>query len=274
MSGSCTLPCNVPSDKNIEATTVQSTSTAQTANCKTGYVGEPQYTCINGVFAIVSGACSLPCANPSSSGSCDSACPVPSSANMDLSITTVQPTANPISIGCKSGYTGTPTYTCINGNFAIASGTCCEIASGTCQYDGCAVPTCAQENYQGYSPASGISCINLRDILGQDNVSYGASGIYSNNFTGYHSQGVSLPAYSLRWKCNNNGVMSIDIERDCPWYMGKYAYEPYEYLFLHNHGFEGDGGDFYFDDDNKAQTGYCCGGGRVSDIGACPWPNW
>ena len=275
MTGSCTLPCNVPSDKNIVATTVQSTSTAQTANCITGYIGEPQYTCINGVFAIVSGACSLPCANPSSSGSCDSSCPVPSSANMDLSITTVQPTANAISIGCKSGYTGTPTYTCISGNFAIASGTCCEIASGTCQSDGCAVPFCAQENYEGYSPASGISCINLRNILAQDNVSYGASGIYSNNLPGYNLiEGITLPAFSLRWKCNNDGVMSIDIERDCPWLSGLYAgYPQNEYVYLHHHGFISS--HFYLDDTNDEQSGYCCGGSRVSDIETCPsWPNW
>jgi prepilin-type N-terminal cleavage/methylation domain-containing protein len=272
MTGSCTLPCNVPADKNIVATTVQSTSTAQTANCKTEYIGEPQYTCINGVFAIVSGACSLPCADPSSSGSCDSSCTVPPSANMDQLI--VQPTANALGIGCKSGYTGTPTYTCINGNFSIASGTCCEIASGNCQSDGCVVPDCAIENYEGYSPSGISSCINLRNILDQDNVSYGASGIYSNNLSGYNEEeGITLPAFSLRWKCNYDGAMSIDIERDCPWLVGLYAGHPqYEYVYLNHHG--DTSSDYYIDDTFTEKSGYCCGGSRVSNIGTCPWPNW
>ena len=38
-------------------------------------------------------------------------CSVPSSANTDLSITTVQSTSTPQSIGCKTGYSGTPKYT-------------------------------------------------------------------------------------------------------------------------------------------------------------------
>ena len=48
-------------------------------------------------------------------------CTVPSSANTDLSITTVQSTSTPQDISCKTGYSGTPKYTCINGTFAIAS---------------------------------------------------------------------------------------------------------------------------------------------------------
>ena len=137
------LPCSVPSSANTDLaiTTVQSTSTPQDINCKTGYSGTHTYTCINGTFAIASGSCALNCN-------------VPLSANTDLSITTVQSTSTPLNISCKAGYTGTPKYTCIDGAF--------DITSGSCDYDGCVVSTCVQENYPGYSFLGDISCVDLK----------------------------------------------------------------------------------------------------------------
>ena len=236
--------CSVPSSANTDSsiTTVQSTNTPQPINCKSGYSGTPTYTCINGVFTLDSGSCVL-------------TCNVPSSANTVSTITIVQPSSSPQSISCKTGYSGTPKYTCINGAF--------DIASGSCDYDGCVVSTCVQENYPGYSFSGDISCVDLKSALGQEYVNYGASGIYSNSGASvYHPDGVTLPAFSLRWRCNNDRTMHIDIEKNCVSH----------FTFVFNHG--NTEAYQYLDDNYNTLYGYCCGGNFVSDPGTCPWPAW
>ena len=121
-------------------------------------------------------------------------CSVPSSANTDLSITTVQPTSIPQDILCKSGYSGTPKYTCINGTF--------NITSGSCNLSGCSVSSCANETYTGYSANFLSPCFNLSESIGAT-VNYGTTGINIYSI------------YSIRWRCNNNGTIDIDIEKNC-----------------------------------------------------------
>ena len=236
--------CTVPSDKNLDSTitSVMASVSPQIIKCKSGYSGTPTYTCINGVFTLDSGSCVL-------------TCNVPSSANTVSTITIVQPSSSPQIISCKTGYSGTPKYTCINGAFAIAS--------GSCDYDGCVVSTCVQENYPGYSFSGDISCIDLKSALGQEYVNYGASGIYSNSGASvYHPDGVTLPAVSLRWRCNNDRTMHIDIEKNCVSH----------FTFVFNHG--NTEAYQYLDDNYNTLSGYCCGGNFVSDPGTCPWPAW
>jgi prepilin-type N-terminal cleavage/methylation domain-containing protein len=134
-------------------------------------------------------------------------CTVPSSENTDLSITTVQPTSIPQDILCKSGYSGTPKYTCINGTFNIASGSCTQITS-------CNVSDCASENYAGKEAVTDINCVNLKSILG-NTVNINATGTYITKSNGYYPEGLNGPEYSLRWKCKSDGNMDIDIEKGC-----------------------------------------------------------
>jgi hypothetical protein len=136
-------------------------------------------------------------------------CTVPSSANTVSTITTVQPTTIPQDILCKSGYSGMPKYTCINGVFNIASGSCTQITS-------CNVSDCASENFPGYGAVTDVTCINLKSIIG-DTVNINTTGIYHNKLSGYYYPQVISggPYYSLKWRCKSDGTMDIDIEKGC-----------------------------------------------------------
>ena len=247
------LPCSVPSSANtdLSITTVQSTSTPLTISCKAGYSGTPKYTCINGTFAIASGSCALNCT-------------VPSSANTDLSITTVQSTSTPQSIGCKTGYSGTPKYTCINGTFAL------DIAFGSCspQITSCIVSNCASETFAGRNAVTDITCFNLKDIIGST-VSLNTTGIYDTNQTGYFPNGISRPQFSLRWKCNSDGTMSIDIEKGCIFFTNSHYTKNNNYMAMSY--MSDDGVNYYSIGD--AKNVYCCNGTQNSLV-ACPWPAW
>jgi hypothetical protein len=248
------LPCTVPSSANTISTiiTVQSTSTPQSISCKTGYSGTPKYTCINGTFDIASGSCNLNCN-------------VPLSANTDLSITTVQSTSTPQAINCKTGYSGTPKYTCINGTFAL------DIAFGSCspQITSCNVSNCASETFAGRNAVTDITCINLTTILGATTVSINATGIYQTNSTGFYRYGMSGPQFGLRWKCNSDGNMSIDIEKGCMYSsMGNntFVYYTRNADYNYNNAATINSGD--------GAARYCCNGIQTSTSPSCPWLAW
>jgi hypothetical protein len=185
-------------------------------------------------------------------------CTVPSSENTDLSITTVQPTSIPQDILCKSGYSGTPKYTCINGVFNIASGSCTQITS-------CNVSDCASENYAGIKAVTDINCVNLKSIIG-NTVNINTTGTYITKSKGFYPEGLNGPEYSLRWKCKSDGTMDIDIEKGC--------------IYKSNLHYTSHGGSsstlYVFDGKDwtligEAVTKYCCSGLLFYDNPCAPW---
>ena len=190
-----------------------------------------------------------------------SPCAVPSSANTISTITLVQPSSEPRNISCKTDYSGTPTYTCINGSFAIASGSCAQITS-------CNVSDCVSENYMGGSAVTDITCFNLKDRIGST-VSLNTTGIYDTNQSGYFPNGISRPQFSLRWKCNSDGTMSIDIEKGCIFFSNSH-YTKNNNSTLMNY-MSNDGVNYYYT--GNIQKVYCCNGTQNSLV-ACPWPAW
>lgn len=127
---------------------------------------------------------------------------MPSSANTIATITTVQPTTIPQSIDCKNNYSGTPKYTCINGTFAL------DIASGSCNLNGCLVPTCVTETFIGYGSNNLTSCINFVSKIGA------TRNFDERGWLSYYQQSNGI-SYNVKWRCNFNGTMDIDIEATC-----------------------------------------------------------
>jgi prepilin-type N-terminal cleavage/methylation domain-containing protein len=256
------LPCSVPSSANtdLSITTVQSTSTPLTISCKAGYSGTPKYTCINGTFNIASGSCNLNCN-------------VPLSANTDLSITTVQSTSAPQSINCKSGYSGTPKYTCINGTFAF------DIAFGSCspQITSCNVPEqCVYENFIGNYAVTDI-CFDLRGLIGATTVAVNSEGSYETSSNGYYQNGLNGRQYGLRWKCKSDGTISINIENGCMFSSSS--------TNRHIHYRRPTSNESYFTGFYDYETRSCCNGNYNTvnvnnfssgngNVSACPWPAW
>ena len=190
-------------------------------------------------------------------------CSVPSSANTDLSITTVQSTSTPQSIGCKTGYSGTPKYTCINGTFAL------DIAFGSCspQITSCIVSNCASETFAGRNAVTDITCINLINIIGASTVSINATGTYETNQTRFYQNGVTGPQFGLRWKCNSDGNMSIDIEKGCIY--SSTGGNTYVY-YTRNAEYNFNNAATINSVDGNAR--YCCNGIQTSTSWkACPW---
>jgi len=104
----CPVPSNINADTTI--TTVQPTANAQ-IGCKTGFTGAINYRCNSGVFSVLSNTCS------------EIKCTVLSNLNTTSSL--VSYTLSPMSLTCKSGYTGTINYTCdASGTFSLISGAC------------------------------------------------------------------------------------------------------------------------------------------------------
>ena len=172
-------------------------------------------------------------------------CSVPSDKNLDPTMTSVMATVSPQIINCKTGYSGTPKYTCINGVFTIDSGSCTQITY-------CIVSDCASENFTGTIaiPQSEIPCFNLKSLIGST-VNFGTTG--ERNFTKYPPSSTPQPTYTVRWRCNNNGTMDIDLEKECTYrlHYGDTYWPPKSSMYM---------GTYYK---------YCCG--VMRDNNPCPW---
>ncbi len=106
------VPCSVPNNINGDTaiTTVQPTANAQ-IGCKTGFTGAINYRCSSGEFTVISNTCA------------QITCTVPSNLNTTSDGSQVSFASSALPLTCKSGYTGTMTYTC------DASGTFSSIGS-------------------------------------------------------------------------------------------------------------------------------------------------
>jgi prepilin-type N-terminal cleavage/methylation domain-containing protein len=130
-------------------------------------------------------------------------CTVPLDKNLDSTITTVQATNTALNISCKSGYSGTPTYTCINGTF--------NIASGSCNPSYCILPTTfSAKNYYydvnaKYSPTCPYNIVSVTIPNVINNIPLGTTGYYL------------IPNYggTLKYSCTSNGIISVEIRYAC-----------------------------------------------------------
>jgi len=106
------VPCSVPNNINGDTaiTTVQPTANAQ-IGCKTGFTGAINYRCNSEEFTVISNTCA------------QITCTVPSNLNTTSDGSQVSFASSALPLTCKSGYTGTMTYTC------DASGTFSSIGS-------------------------------------------------------------------------------------------------------------------------------------------------
>jgi prepilin-type N-terminal cleavage/methylation domain-containing protein len=189
----------------------------------------------------------------------ESTCTVPLDKNLDSTITAVQATNTALNIFCKSGYSGTPKYTCINGTFNIASGSCTQITS-------CNVSDCVSENYTGTKAVTDITCLNLKSIIG-NTVNINATGTYITKSSGYYPAGINGPEYSLRWKCKSDGTMDIDIEKGCIRSTNTY-YETHGSRVLTHDVFDGTNWNWT---GGYAVYKYCCSGLLYYDNPCAPW---
>ena len=114
--GSCTeITCPVPASAYITQTSVNYSATSATSGvtCKSGFAGSPTYTCTtNGAQASFTSSCA------------QITCSVPDTANVTQ--TSVNYTTTPTLLTCKTGFAGSPTYTCTGTGTYTPGGTACS----------------------------------------------------------------------------------------------------------------------------------------------------
>ncbi len=176
--GACSrITCGVTNGKGYADITLNSTPVGATGTITCGGASYPAYSSTNatytctgpttstpaagtaGTFALVT-----PCAcatgyNPDSSGNCVlSICQVSSEYNIISGTVNAATTAT--SVACKEGYYGTPTYTCIRGDY-VQTGTCARIQ--------CSAPSGSNSNLIDGSSLDftlGTASVNLTCNLG------------------------------------------------------------------------------------------------------------
>jgi hypothetical protein len=113
--------CTVSSTGVVE-TSVSRASGSLT--CGTGFTGSPTYTCSGTSSAVVSNPCTaITCSITSQPG-------INNATGLAYATT-------PTALSCRSGYSGSPTYTCATSGPATISGSCsCNILCGTASENG------------------------------------------------------------------------------------------------------------------------------------------
>jgi len=179
------IACSVPSNINADSavTTVQPTASAQIA-CATGFIGGSiNYKCNSGVFTVLSGLCFKNCT-------------IPSTANTTADNNAVSPTSNPVSLTCKTGFSGGVNYTCSNNGTLSTTGTCNAL---TCTYT---------ETGSGNSQC--LSTINETRIF-----NVGDSGIMLCPYGANNKSFSTIPQRDMKYRCNSNGTMQYDVRPRC-----------------------------------------------------------
>jgi hypothetical protein len=151
------VTCSLPTvNTTLDGASVNYTTTATPLTCKSGYTGSPTYTCIGSGTFNLSGSCT--------SNSASVQCTIPYTVNSMLDGNLVDYTTSSVSLTCKTGFTGSPTYTCTgssNPGSVQISGSC----SQNNQSSQCIGP-CSQQQTKCYAKErDGFAGTNYVDVV-------------------------------------------------------------------------------------------------------------